>query len=78
MKQEMMGWLWHQLDHMQIICTLLQTDNHAPAPHHSIFYMSDALPNAQQCQSTAGNKEYGTLYFFYSTTIAPCGLRGRK
>jgi len=26
MKQEMMGWQWHQLDHMQIICTLLQTD----------------------------------------------------
>ena len=26
MKQEMMGWLWHQLDHMQIICTSLQTD----------------------------------------------------
>jgi len=24
----MMGWQWHQLDHMQIICTLLQTDNH--------------------------------------------------
>jgi len=22
-----MGWQWHQLDHMQIICTLLQTDN---------------------------------------------------
>jgi len=21
MKQEMMGWQWHQLDHMQIICT---------------------------------------------------------
>jgi len=29
MKQEMIGCLWHQLDHMQIICTLLQTDNHA-------------------------------------------------
>jgi len=27
-KQEMMGWRWHQLNHMQIICTLLQTDNH--------------------------------------------------
>ena len=26
MKQEMMGSQWHQLDHMQIICTLLQTD----------------------------------------------------
>ena len=24
-----MGWQWNQLDHMQIICTLLQTDNHA-------------------------------------------------
>jgi len=29
MKQEMMGWQWHQLDHMQIICTWLRTDNHA-------------------------------------------------
>ena len=29
MKQEMMRLQWHQLDHMQIICTSLQTDNHA-------------------------------------------------
>jgi len=29
LKQEMMGWHWHQLDHMQIIGTSLQTDNHA-------------------------------------------------
>jgi len=28
MKQEIMGWPWHQLDHMQIICTSLQTGNH--------------------------------------------------
>jgi len=27
--EQEMGWQWHQLDHMQIICTLLQTDNHA-------------------------------------------------
>jgi len=27
MKQEMMGWQWHQLDHIQIICISLQTDN---------------------------------------------------
>jgi len=26
---QLMGWQWPQLDHMQIICTLLQTDNHA-------------------------------------------------
>ena len=25
----MTGWQWHQLNHMQVICTLLQTDNHA-------------------------------------------------
>jgi len=24
-----MEWQWHQLDHMQIVCTSLQTDNHA-------------------------------------------------
>jgi len=29
MKQEMMGWQWHPPDHMHIICTSLQTDNHA-------------------------------------------------
>jgi len=25
----MMGWQWNQLEHMQIICTSLQTDNYA-------------------------------------------------
>ena len=29
MKQKMIGWHWHQLDHLKIICTLLQADNHA-------------------------------------------------
>jgi len=28
MKQVMMGWQWQQLDHIQIICILLHTDNH--------------------------------------------------
>jgi len=32
MKQEMMGWQWHQLDHMQIICTSVKKDNHASTP----------------------------------------------
>jgi len=27
-KQGMMGWQWHQLEHMQSICTSLQTNNH--------------------------------------------------
>jgi len=46
----MMGWQWHQLDHMQIICTLLQTDNHNSTSPLS-FYMPDALPAAQPTAS---------------------------
>jgi len=29
LEQETVGWQWQQLDHMQIICTSFQTDNHA-------------------------------------------------
>ena len=45
-----MGWQWHQLDHMQIICTLLQTDNHASTSPLR-FYRPDALPAAQPTAS---------------------------
>ena len=47
------GWQWHQLDHMQTICTLLQTPNTS-----SLIYTGRRLfltPN-QQCQSTEGNR----------------------
>jgi len=37
LKQETMEWQWHQLNHMQIICTSLQTDNHASAPSLHTF-----------------------------------------
>ena len=40
------GWQWHQLDHMQIICALLQTDKHTSNPS-VIFLQQDALPDAQ-------------------------------
>jgi len=30
------GMQWHQLDHMQTICTLVQTDT-TPTTHHSVF-----------------------------------------
>jgi len=50
MKQEMIGWQWHQLDHMQIICTSLQTDNHASTLPLS-FFRPDALPAAQPTAS---------------------------
>jgi len=56
LEQEMMGWQWHQLDHTQIICTLLKTDNYASNPPLS-FYKPYALPAAnQQHQSTEGIK----------------------
>ena len=49
-----MGWQWHQLNHMQAICTSLQEIT-TPAPHHSEFYGPDALPDAhKQRQSTDG------------------------
>jgi len=56
----MMAWQWHQLDHMQIICTLLQTDNHASISPLS-FYWPDALPAAQQHQSTEGTEHMSNL-----------------
>jgi len=42
----MMGWQSQQLDHMQITCTSLRTDNHASTSPLS-FYRLDALPAAQ-------------------------------
>jgi len=46
MKQEIVKWQWHQLDHKQIICISLQTYNHA-STLSLIFYRPDALPDAQ-------------------------------
>ena len=46
---------WHQMDHMQTICTSLQTDNRINTPSLN-FYTLDALPVAQPCQSTEGTK----------------------
>jgi len=43
-KQEMKGWQWHQLDHMQIICTLFQTDNHASISSLNV-YRPDVFPD---------------------------------
>jgi len=40
------GWQWYQLDHMQTICTSLQTDNHANISSLN-FYTPCALPDAQ-------------------------------
>jgi len=51
MKQEKMKWKWHQLDHMQIICTSLQTGNHASTsslnfkgPDAQRLLLGDSMP----------------------------------
>jgi len=41
-----LGWQWHQLDHMQTICTSLQTENHTNTPS-LILYKLHALSDAQ-------------------------------
>ena len=48
MKQEMMGWQWHQLDHMQIICTLLH------ASTSSLIFTAQMLlpPNQKHWRKT--------------------------
>jgi len=57
MKQEMMEWQWqwHQLYHLQIICTSCQTDNHTSTSSLNSFtgWMFFLTPN-QQYQSTEG------------------------
>jgi len=45
MKQEVTGWQWDQLNHMQVICTSLQTDNHNSTSSLN-FYRPDTLPDA--------------------------------
>ena len=61
LKQEMMGWQWYQLDHMQIICTSLQTDKHASTPPLSI-YRPDALPAIQPTLSKHW-RHYTTIFY---------------
>jgi len=47
-----MGWQWHQLDHMQIICTSLQTDNQVSTSPLSFTGRMLFLTTNQQRQST--------------------------
>jgi len=51
-----MGWQWQQLDHMQIICHSLQTDNHTSTSSLS-FCRPDALPATQSTASKHWRQE---------------------
>jgi len=61
----MIGWQWHQLDHMHIICTLLRQIT-TPVSHHSLFTgQMPFLPPNQQHESTEGTHACITLYHYY-------------
>ena len=51
---KVLGWQWHQLDHMQTVCTLLQTDNHTNTSSLNFYRPVLFLTPNQQCQSTEG------------------------
>ena len=48
------GWQWHQLDHMRIICTMLQTDNYASTSLLNVVAQVHFLMLNQQYHSTEG------------------------
>ena len=45
---EVLGWQWHQVDHMQTICTSLKTDNHIDT---SSLFMTPNQPSRDNCQN---------------------------
>ena len=68
---------WHQLDHMQAICSSLQTDNHTNTS--SIQFLLFLTSN-QQCQSTEGNatlltKHQKNITHEPNYTVSLCKLR---
>jgi len=68
MKQEMMGWQWNKLDHTQIICTSLQTDNHASTSQLS-FYRPDGCPSCRRTNSVKALKAIKALKTNFSLTL---------
>jgi len=54
MKQEMMAWQWHQLEHMQIICTSLQTENHASTS--TLNFLQAGCPSCRPTNSVKAPK----------------------
>jgi len=56
----MMGWQWHQLDHMQSFAPGSRQIT-TPVPHHSDFYSPDSLPAAQRTASQKAQSTEGTF-----------------
>jgi len=68
LEEEIMRWQWHQLDHMQIICILLQTDHHTSI---SAQFLQAGWPS---CRSTNSIKALKAHYYQRFSS----GIKGRK
>ena len=66
------GWQWHHLDHMQTICTSLQTYNHTNTPSLNFFtdWMLFLVPNQQGQRTESKYNEYILLRAIMYDTIA--------
>ena len=74
-----MGWQWHQLDHMQVICTSLQTDNHASTS--SLKFLRAGCPSCSPTNSVKALKEckyhsvtqlFHVSYIYFFTAYLQC------
>jgi len=71
---------WHQLDHVSIIFTLYQTDNHSCTSSVSVLTDCDALSDAQPSRSkhSYGNPSCCNYYYYYCRMLlSECALRVR-
>jgi len=68
-----MGWQWHHLDHMQIICTSLQTDNHDSTP--SLNFLQAGCSFWCPTNSVKALKVNYTGSGYKSMLLVPCSLK---
>jgi len=64
-----MGWQWHQLDHMQITCTSLRTDNHASTS--SLSFLLAGCPSCRQTNSVKALKAKSLPHHVRQNVVLP-------
>ena len=64
---EMMWWQWHQPDHMQVICTSLQMDNHASTS--SLKFLRAGCPSCRPTNSVKALKAYHLCFSIYKFSL---------
>jgi len=53
LEQEIMGWQWHQLDHMQIICTSLGSRDRYPRQYLIAQFLRAGCPSCRPTNSVS-------------------------